>query len=153
MLTARGIMTVLLVTDGSRCGAAVVVRFLRSGSITGNSIAIVIRVTLSFLRRINYLVQNVVIEPIGNTPFVRINIDGADISSKTNEAKIVFEPGALPVLTLSVPFVQCKYSGKCIVEFETDESYMLVDTLIAENKNMKQIIDDLNRKIAILLDT
>ena len=99
------------------------------------------------------MVQNVVIEPIGNTPFVRINIDGMDISSKTNEAKIVFKPGALPVLTISVPFVQCKYSGKCIVEFDTDGSDMLVDTLIAENKNLKQIIDDQNRKIAILLDT
>jgi len=50
ILTALGMMTVLLATDGSRCVAGAVVLCPRYGSITGNIIAIVIRVTLSSRR-------------------------------------------------------------------------------------------------------
>lgn len=48
-MTARGIMTVLLATDGSRCGVDAVVRYLRSGSITGSDTGIAILAMRSFL--------------------------------------------------------------------------------------------------------
>ena len=50
-MTALGIMTALLATDGSRCGAGVVGRYQRFGSITGSDIGIAIPAILNSLRR------------------------------------------------------------------------------------------------------
>ncbi len=50
-MTALGIMTALLATDGSRCDAGAVVLCLRSGSITGSDTGIATAAILNFLRR------------------------------------------------------------------------------------------------------
>lgn len=51
ILTALGIMTALLATDGNRCGAAVAVLCPRYGSITGSDTGIATAAILNFLRR------------------------------------------------------------------------------------------------------
>ena len=50
-MTARGIMTVRLATDGSRCGAGAAVLCPRYGSITGRDTGIAIAAILNSLRR------------------------------------------------------------------------------------------------------
>jgi hypothetical protein len=50
-MTARGIMTALLATDGSRCGAGAAVLCPRYGSITGSDTGIATAAILNFLRR------------------------------------------------------------------------------------------------------
>jgi len=50
-MTARGSMTALLATDGSRCGAGVVGRYQRFGSITASVTGIATAAILNFLRR------------------------------------------------------------------------------------------------------
>ena len=50
-MTALGIMTALLATDGSRCGAGAAVLCLKFESITGSDTGIAIAATLNFLRR------------------------------------------------------------------------------------------------------
>lgn len=50
-MTALGIMTVLLVTDGSQSGAGAVVLCLKSESITAGNTDIVTPVIRSFLKR------------------------------------------------------------------------------------------------------
>ena len=49
-MTARGIMTVLLATDGSRSAAGVVGRYQRFGSITGSDTGIATAAIWSFLK-------------------------------------------------------------------------------------------------------
>ena len=51
MITALGMVTVLLATYGSRCGVGAAVRSLRSGSITGSDTGIATAAILNFLRR------------------------------------------------------------------------------------------------------
>lgn len=100
------------------------------------------------------MVQDVVIEPIGNGPYVSITADGAKLGHMSSEAHIKFEAGAFPVLTLKVPFVRCHFSGKCMVRLEeTGKDFTVFQGLAEENEQLKQIIEDQNRKIAILLDT
>ena len=50
-MTARGIMTALLATDGSRCGVGVAVYCLKFESITGRDTGIATAAILNFLRR------------------------------------------------------------------------------------------------------
>ena len=50
-MTALGMMTALLATDGSQCGAGAAVRYLRFGSITGSDTGIATAAILNFLRR------------------------------------------------------------------------------------------------------
>jgi len=50
-MTARGMMTALLATDGSQCGVGAAVRSLRSGSITEGNTGIATAAILNFLRR------------------------------------------------------------------------------------------------------
>lgn len=52
-MTARGIMTALLATDGSRCGAGAAGLCPRYGSITADVIDTAIAVTWSFLKMSN----------------------------------------------------------------------------------------------------
>ena len=51
-MTARGIMTALLATDGSRCGAGAAVLCPRYGNITERNTGIAIPATQSFTREI-----------------------------------------------------------------------------------------------------
>ena len=100
------------------------------------------------------MVQDVVIEPVGGGPHVSITADGAELGHMANGARIELEAGAFPLLILKIPFMRCKYNGKCVVHLEGDGAdTTIVDALRAENKVLKQIIEDQNRKIAILLDT
>jgi hypothetical protein len=50
-MTARGIIMVLLATDGSRCAAGVVAHYQKYESITAENTVTAIRAILSFLRR------------------------------------------------------------------------------------------------------
>ena len=52
-MTARGIMTALLATDGSQCGAGAAVRYLRFGSITGSDTGIATAAILNLRRETN----------------------------------------------------------------------------------------------------
>ena len=107
------------------------------------------------------MVQDLVIKPIGDGPFVRITADGAELGNMASEAHIEFKSGAFPLLTLKIPFMRCKYSGKCMVRFEESENDYPIFEAISEsneglreqNKKLREMVDDLNRKIAILLDT
>ena len=107
------------------------------------------------------MVQDVVIEPVGDGPYVRITADGAELGHMSSQAYINFEAGALPVLTLKIPFMRCKYTGKCMVRFENTENDYPIFEALAEsneflqesNEKLREMVDDMNRKIAILLDT
>lgn len=100
------------------------------------------------------MVQDVVIEPVSDGPYVSITADGAELGHMSSQAYIEFEAGALPVLTLKIPFMRCKYTGKCMVRFENSENdYTIFEALEVSNEKLREMVDDLNRKIAILLDT
>lgn len=100
------------------------------------------------------MVQDVVIEPVGDGPQISITADGAELGHMSSRAYIEFEPGALPLLTLKIPFIRCKYTGKCMVRFENSENdYPIFEALEESNEKLREMVDDLNRKIAILLDT
>lgn len=100
------------------------------------------------------MVQDVVIEPVGDGPQISITADGAELGHMSSQAYIEFEAGALPVLTLKIPFIRCKYTGKCMVRFENSENdYTIFEALEESNEKLIEMVDDLNRKIAILLDT
>lgn len=107
------------------------------------------------------MVQDVVIEPVGDGPYVSITADGAELGHMSSQAYIEFKAGALPVLTLKIPFMRCKYTGKCMVRFENSENDHPIFEALAEsneflqerNEKLREMVDDLNRKIAILLDT
>lgn len=100
------------------------------------------------------MVQDVVIEPVGDGPYVSITADGAELGHMSSQAYIEFEAGACPLLTLKIPFIRCKYTGKCMVRFENSENdYTIFEALEESNEKVREMVDDLNRKIAILLDT
>lgn len=100
------------------------------------------------------MVQDVVIEPVGDGPQISITADGAELGHMSSQAYIEFEAGALPVLTLKIPFMRCKYTGKCMVRFENSENdYPIFEALEESNEKLREMVDDLNRKMAILLDT
>lgn len=107
------------------------------------------------------MVQDVVIEPVGDGPYVSITADGAELGNMASEASIELKADAFPLLTLKIPFMRCKYAGKCVVRFEESENdYPIFEAisdsnegLREQNKNLREMVDDLNRKIAILLDT
>lgn len=107
------------------------------------------------------MVQDLVIEPVGDGPYVSITADGAELGNMASEARIELEAGAFPLLTLKIPFMRCKYTGKCMVRFEESENDYTIFEAISEsneglreqNKKLREMIDDLNRRIAILLDT
>lgn len=107
------------------------------------------------------MVQDVVIEPVGDGPPVRITADGAELGHMASEARIELKAGELPVLTLKIPFMRCKYNGKCAVRFEEDENDYPIFEAISEsneflreqNENLKKMVDDLNRRLAIMMDT
>ena len=107
------------------------------------------------------MVQDLVIKPIGDGPFVSITADGAELGHMSSEAHIEFKSGEFPLLTLKIPFMRCKYTGKCMVRFEESENDYPIFEAISEsneglreqNKKLREMVDDLNRKIAILLDT
>lgn len=107
------------------------------------------------------MVQDVVIEPVGDGPYVRITADGAELGHMSSQAYIEFEAGAFPVLTLKIPFMRCKYTGKCMVRFESSENDYAIFEAISEsneglreqNKHLQEMVDDLNKRISILFDT
>ena len=100
------------------------------------------------------MVQDVVIEPVGDGPQISITADGAELGHMSSQAYIEFEAGALPLLTLKIPFIRCKYTGKCMVRFENSENdYTIFGALEESNEKLREMVDDLNRKITILLDT
>ena len=107
------------------------------------------------------MVQDVVIEPVGDGPDVSITADGAELGNMASDARIELKADAFPLLTLKIPFMRCKYTGKCMVRFEESENdYTLFEAisesnecLREQNKKLIEMIDDLNRQIAILLDT
>jgi hypothetical protein len=107
------------------------------------------------------MVQDVVIEPVGDGPYISITADGAELGHMSSQAYIEFEAGALPVLTLKIPFMRCKYTGKCMLRFEESENDYPIFESISEsneglreqNKHLQEMVDDLNRRISILLDT
>ena len=107
------------------------------------------------------MVQDVVIEPVDDGPHVRITADGAELGHMASKARIEFNAGELPVLTLNIPFMRCKYNGKCAVRFEEDENdYPIFEAIAKSNKflreqneDLKKMVDDLNRRLEIMLDT
>ena len=107
------------------------------------------------------MVRDLVIESIGDGPQISITADGAELGHMSSQAHIEFNAGTLPVLTLKIPFMRCKYTGKCMVRFEESENDYPIFEAISEsneglreqNKKLREMVDDLNRKIAILLDT
>ena len=107
------------------------------------------------------MVHYVVIEPVGDGPHITITADGAELAHISSQAYIEFEAGALPTLTLKIPFMRCKYTGQCMVRFEESENdYPIFEAisdsnegLREQNKKLREMVDDLNRQIAILLDT
>ena len=107
------------------------------------------------------MVQDVVIEPVDDGPHVRITADGAELGHMASEARIELKAGELPVLTLKIPFMRCKYNGKCAVRFEEDENdYPTFEAIAKSNKflreqneDLKKMVDDLNRRLEIMLDT
>ena len=107
------------------------------------------------------MVQDVVIEPVGDGPYVSITADGAELGNMASEASIELKASAFPLLTLKIPFMRCKYAGKCVVRFEESENdYPIFEAisdsnegLREQNKKLREMVDDLNRKIGILLDT
>ena len=99
------------------------------------------------------MVNDVVIEPIGDGPYVRVFADGYNVSSIAQKAALVFRAGCVPTLTVEVPFIRCRYNGKCAVHFEGDGNDSPVEMLLEENEQLRKTVDDLNRRIAILLDT
>ena len=106
------------------------------------------------------IVQDLVIEPVDG-PYVRITADGAEIGHMASEARIELKAGELPVLTLKIPFMRCRYNGKCAVLFEENENdYPTFEAISKSNKflrerneNLKKMVDDLNRRLAIMMDT
>lgn len=99
------------------------------------------------------MVKDIVIEPIGDGPYVRVFVDGYNIIPITRKASIVFQDGCVPTLTMEVPFIRCRYNGKCAVHFDGDGNDSPVEMLLEENEQLRKMIDDLNRRIAILLGT
>lgn len=99
------------------------------------------------------MVQDIVIEPVGDGPYVRIFVDGDNIAHLTRKATFVFEAGKFPTMTIEVPFMRCIYKGKGAVHFENETGDPATDVLVEENKHLREMIDDLNRRISILLDT
>lgn len=99
------------------------------------------------------MVNDVVIEPIGDGPYVSVFVDGYNISPITEKASIVFQAGCAPTLTIKVPFIRCRYNGKCIVHCESDGNDSPVEMLLEENEQLRKTVDDLNKRIEILLDT
>lgn len=85
---------------------------------------------------------------------VVLKIEGIDIAEKVAEATLEFKPSEVPTLTLKMPFMRCKYKGKASLLFkDAGPVDPVVTALIEENKDLKEMIDMLNDRIAILLDT
>jgi len=99
------------------------------------------------------MANDVVIEPVGDGPYVRVFVDGYNVGSIAQKASLVFQSGHVPTLTVEVPFIRCRYNGKCAVHFEDDGNDSPVEMLLEENEQLRKMVDDLNRRIAILLDT
>ena len=99
------------------------------------------------------MLKDIVIEPVGDGPQVRAFADGYNVSSIAQKASLVFQAGCVPTLTLEVPFIRCRYNGKCAVHFENDVNDSPIEILLEENEQLRKMVDDLNRRIAILLDT
>lgn len=107
------------------------------------------------------MVQDVVIEPVDGGPNISITADGAELGHMASEARIELKAGELSLLILKIPFMRCKYNGKGVVRFEEEENdYPIFEAIAKSNKflreqneDLKKMVDDLNRRLAIMMDT
>ena len=68
-------------------------------------------------------------------------LNGTTIQNGVRSVSIDITPHYMPILTLRIPFLSLTNIGPDM------------EALQKENEQLKQMIDDLNRRIAILLDT
>ncbi len=68
-------------------------------------------------------------------------LNGTEFPCGIHSVAIDAKPGCFPMMTLKIPFKTLQYDGPQLEELQK------------ENAQLKQMVEDLNRKIAILLDT
>ena len=144
--------------------SGVVVRFQRSGSITEKSIGTAIAAILNSLTRIidkmwKKFARNITVEvDLTNKCISNVYIDGVCFPYLILSMSAYDCLGdAVPKLNITIPSEKVTVRGISddeyipkSAEITAPDAYVL---LLDENERLKQIIEDQNRKIAILLDT
>ena len=130
-MTARGIMTALLATDGSRCGAGVVGRYQRFGSIKAGNTDTAIPATASFSWRPN--MDNTPVIPnrkfFTDTPRFPVVPAGTEYILRTGHAGSVAD-----VLT-----------GSAHIKRKKEEDLMTEKD--KEIQNLRRVVEDQKKKI------